>query len=268
MPASAAASTRDPAPAAFWDGLAEELALWRAAGLTATFWWRDDDAAAAHPALTRLARLSADASAPVGVAAVPRQVAASLAPALRDHPTVELLQHGYAHANHARGLGLGAWELGLQRPMETVLAELAAGRAILAGAFGPQFIPVAAAPWNRIDRRLLPGLAGLGFVGVSASGERTVRQPVPGLVEANIHFDLLAWKAGGRFRGEASALAEIVGHLRRRRLGEADRGEPTGILSHHLDLDEPAWRFLADLLAFVARHPAARWLSPREIFGA
>ena len=42
--------------------------------------------------------------------------------------------------------------------------------------------------------------------------------------------------------------------------------EPAGILSHHLSLDEAAWRFLADLLGFLARHPGASWLSADEVF--
>jgi hypothetical protein len=137
---------------------------------------------------------------------------------------------------------------------------------MMAAAFGEQFLPVVTPPWNRFDRRLMPGLSQAGFIGISAAGERPRKPVVSGFVEANIHYDLLSWKAGGRFRGEASATSEIVGHLRRRRLGAGDRGEPTGILTHHLVLDEPAWKFLAELLGFVARHPAARWLAPREIF--
>ena len=39
----------------FWDGLAEELSVWQAHGRVATFWWRDDDAAAASPSQNRVA---------------------------------------------------------------------------------------------------------------------------------------------------------------------------------------------------------------------
>jgi len=266
-----AAAATDEMAAGFWDALGEELGLWRKAGRRAAFWWRDDDAVAAGPALARLADLGAEHGAPLALAAVPAKLEASLAPALADRPHVTVLQHGYAHANHAKGLGVGAWELGLQRPAAAVIGELAIGREIMERAFAEQFMPVVAAPWNRIDRRLLPGLAGAGFAGFSAAGERPLAgaegAAPQGLVEANIQFDLLDWKGGRRFRGEASAEREIVGHLRRRRLGMADAGEPTGILTHHLVLDEASWRFLGELLGFVARHPAAAWLPAREIFG-
>src|SRR5262249_33635565 len=140
----------------FWDGLAEELSAWQASGQIATFWWRDDDAAADSPALTRLTALSTATGVPVAVAAVPKLIEPSLPPALAGHPTIWLLQHGFAHIDHANGLGEGAWELGAHRPRATVLAELEAGREIMAGLFGAQFLPVIAAPWNHIDPLLMP----------------------------------------------------------------------------------------------------------------
>jgi hypothetical protein len=87
-------------------------------------------------------------------------------------------------------------------------------------------------------------------------------------MQANCHFDLLRWKVGPVFRGEEAAARGILGHLRRRRAGLADPDEPTGILSHHLDLDGAAWDFLAALVRTVARHPAARWADPAELFAA
>jgi hypothetical protein len=260
--------------ASFWDGLAEELAAWQADGVRASFWWRDDDAVAGTPALERLAELSANVGAPIGIAAIPKLIEPSLAPALAGHPTVWLLQHGFAHIDHAKGLadpakgGKGAWELGLHRPIEIVLGELEIGREIMRAAFGAQFLPVMAAPWNHIDPALMPGLRERGYLGVSSYGERPLFPTLPGFVEVNIHFDVSNWKHGARFRGERAALEMVVGHLRRRRSGEAERGEPTGIVTHHAALDEASWKFMAELLGFVARHPAAVWLSPQEIFTA
>jgi hypothetical protein len=258
----------------FWDGLAQELVAWQAGGRRATFWWRDDDAVAATPALERLVALSATAGAPIGIAAIPKLTEPSLALAVAGHSTVWLLQHGFAHIDHAKALAdpvkgaKGAWELGLHRPIDVVLGELEAGREIMRAAFGAQFLPVVAAPWNHIDPALMPGLRERGYRGVSSYGERPLFPPLPGFVEANIHFDVSNWKQGARFRGEAAALEMIVGHLRRRRSGEAERAEPTGIVTHHAALDEASWKFMAELLGFVARHPAAVWLSPQEIFAA
>jgi hypothetical protein len=250
----------------FLEGLADELVAWQASGRVASFWWRDDDAGAGTPALARLVALSAETRVPVGLAAIPKLIESSLPPAVAGQPTVWLLQHGFAHIDHAKGLGEGAWELGPHRPPEIVLAELDAGREIMQGLFGDRFLPVIAAPWNHIDPRLMPGLLARGFVGVSSYGERPLFPPLPGFVEANIHFDPSKWKAGARFRGETAALEMILGHLRRRRSGEAEPEEPTGIVSHHAALDEASWDFLARLFRFVQRHPAASWLSPQQIF--
>lgn len=260
------ASIIDSKAGSFLDGLAEELRAWQASGRVASFWWRDDDAVAGTPALGRLVALSVETGVPVGIAAIPKLIESSLPASVAGQATVWLLQHGFAHIDHAKGLGEGAWELGPHRPLETVLGELEAGREIMQGLFGGRFLPVVAAPWNHIDPRLMPGLLARGFLGISSYGERPVFPPLPGFVEANIHFDPSKWKAGARFRGEAAALEMIVGHLRRRRSGEADLKEPTGIVSHHAALDEASWDFLAGLFSFVQSHPAAAWLSPREIF--
>src|SRR5262249_2188435 len=142
--------------------------------------------------------------------------------------TVWVMQHGFAHVDYARRRGEGAWELGLHRPIELVLAEAETGHRIMQDAFGTGFLPVMAAPWNRIDGRLMPGLRDGGFVGVSAYGERPLFPPLADFVEANIHVDPLRWRACARFRGEASALEPILGHLRRRRTGLAESSEPTG----------------------------------------
>jgi hypothetical protein len=46
----------------------------------------------------------------------------------------------------------------------------------------------------------------------------------------------------------------------------AESAEPSGILSHHLVHDAAAWDFLAELLARLAAHPAARLLAAAEVF--
>ena len=51
------------------------------------------------------------------------------------------------------------------------------------------------------------------------------------------------------------------------RAGVGDPAEPTGILTHHLDLDAPAWAFLAELFARTREHGAATWLDVDAVFG-
>jgi hypothetical protein len=248
-----------------WQDLENELGEWAAAGRTATFWWRDDDAVEPTPALDRLAVLSDEAAVPCALAVIPKLLAPKLPRALAGHPLVRVIQHGYAHQNHAPPGGRG-WELGLHRPSAVVLDELSAGRRALADAFDGAFVPALAPPWNRIDPALYPDLPGIGLCGVSTFRDRARREPAAGLVEVNTHFDLIDWREGRVFRGEAAAGRHIVGHLRRRRLGLADAEEPTGILTHHLATDEAGWRFLAEFMRFIERQKAARWADPATLF--
>ena len=85
-------------------------------------------------------------------------------------------------------------------------------------------------------------------------------------MQVNGHCDPITWKGGARFAGTDKALADLIGHLRARRTGAADPDEPTGLVTHHLALDEPAWEFVALLLRHTTAHPAARWQSARDAF--
>ena len=91
--------------------------------------------------------------------------------------------------------------------------------------------------------------------------------PVPGLVQCNTHVDLIAWRRNRAFIGVEAAIDRLVLHLESRRAGAGDPAEPTGILTHHLDLDAPAWQFLADLFARTLDHGAAKWLDVDAVFG-
>ncbi len=259
-PQSPPEPTADP-----WRVLGEELDLWAAAGRQATLWWRDDDAAEVTPALARLVALSTQASAPLALAVIPQPMRADLPACLAVAPWVTVIQHGFAHVNHARRKGEGAWELGLHRPAATVFADLAAGFQCLADAFQDRFAPLVVPPWNRIDAAITRGLPDVGLRGLSTFGPRAAVSPAPGVVQINAHCDPIKWKGGARFTGTARALDDIVGHLRDRRQGHVDAGEPTGLLTHHLDLDAAGWQFVEQLLAYAAHHRAARWLAIAEI---
>jgi hypothetical protein len=185
-------------------------------------------------------------------------------------PHVRIAQHGYAHVNHApKGQGLGAWELGLHRGAARVMAELDEGRAHLQAIFQGRFLPVIVPPWNRIDPALYAPLAEHGYRGVSAFGPRASYESGErhDLVIANAHCDPIKWKDGARFAGEAKALGDLIGHLEARRSGAVDADEPTGLLTHHIDLDEDGWAFCARLADAVEAHPAARWRDALDIFG-
>jgi len=254
-----------PSPTA-WDALARELDAWAATGRVAAFWWRDDDAADSCPALERLFALSAAAGVPLMLAVIPARATATLSAALLGLDGA-VLQHGYAHANHAPA-GSPKSELGPARPLAARLADLAAGRARLASWVGARLLPVLVPPWNRIGDDLIDALPAAGFRAFSTFRPRPAPCPRAGLLQVNTHLDLIDWAGTRRFVGEGAALAAVIDHLAAKRAARAGAApeEPTGILSHHLAMDEASWSFLDRLLGAIQAHPGARWLGAPEIF--
>ena len=256
--------SESPQRAEPWAALEHELEQWRAAGRTASFWWRDDDASRCGPALDRLVALSKEVSVPVALAVIPAPLDTSLARDLSGALQVSILQHGWAHTNHNGKHQSGACELALHRGTAAVGAEMERGRKVLDGAFGDRFLPVMVPPWNRIAPEFLPELPHWGYAGVSTFGAR--REGVPGLSVNNCHCDPISWKQGGVFAGMARTLAQLVSHLHSRRTGAADPDEASGFLTHHLNMDEPAWNFTRRVLETLARHPAVRPMDAWEVF--
>ena len=245
-----------------WSDLTNELDAWQAEGRTASLWWRDDDAAAPTPALDRLAGLAREHGVMVGLAVIPAHAEPLLAPWF-ESACAEVLQHGWAHRNHAAE-GQKKSELGDGRESEAVMGELAKGFGKLRALAGERFRPVLVPPWNRISADLFPTLPHAGFRGLSTFGPRRAAYPVPGLMQTNCHVDVVDWRRGRRFVGPERALAAVVGHLAARRRGSVDAAEPTGLLTHHAVHDESAWDFCARVFDCTRRHPAARWLEPSE----
>ena len=252
-------------PVTGWHSLAQELDAWHGVGQRATLWWRDDDACRDSEALQRLLGVARDHRVPVAVAAIPAATDATLRDAIARCAEATILQHGYAHANHAPA-GERSAELGAHRPLDARLDELARGRDMLSRAFADRFAPVLVPPWNRIAPDMFPALPSIGFAGVSSFGARTVARPVSGLVQINTHVDPIAWRRGRVFIGADAAIERFVAHLRARRTGETDASEPTGFLTHHLALDAGAWAFVAELVARALDHPAAAWIDARRAF--
>ena len=248
-----------------WRGLDIELEHWSRAGRDVTLWWRDDDAVTATPELERLldiARLPGGAPLPLCLAVIPRQADKSLAKFAASRPQLSILQHGFAHTNHAPASEKKA-ELGAHRPAAAIFAELAEGRDLLRALFPAGLLPVLVPPWNRIASAVRSGLPGIGLSYTSTYGPRARgdHQAV------NTHADIIDWHQGRGFAGTAAALALIAGHLAARREGRADPDEPTGILTHHLMHDEACWNFLTELVYRLGRQAGVRWLAGTAIFG-
>jgi hypothetical protein len=248
-----------------WDALRAELDLWHGAGEKATLWWRDDGVADWTPALYRLIQVAEAGPVPLALAVAPMNANPRLATRIKRESRVRVLQHGYALRNHA-GAGAPPSEYPPERAKSALIGEICAGWLRMSELFGRQALSVFVPPWNRMGDTLPDALAALGFKGVSTFGRRTRLRAEDGIVTVNAHVDPLTWGDSPRFAGEAAVLAAVIEHLKDRRDGRADFNEPTGILTQHLDLDEPAWAFLEGLVAATAKHPAVRWVAPEVVF--
>jgi hypothetical protein len=254
--------------AAGWPDLVDELDRWRDAERVATLWWRDDDAVAPSPWLDRLVAIAG--KVPIALAVIPAEAEPELAAWLSGSVLSALgsnlivLQHGWRHSNHSK-CGKKS-EFPTERSCEEVALDLTAGRSRLTRLFGSRALPVLAPPWNRFDDAFLPLLRDCGISAISRVKPRRARSPAPGLVEANVHVDLVAWAGDRGFIGEGAALDGLVGHLRARRLGSASGDEPTGILTHHLVQDSAIDAFLRRLIVVTGGHAAARWLDATRVF--
>jgi hypothetical protein len=239
-----------------WPELAAALDAIAEDGKAIRVWWRDDDAGRDHPKLDRLLDLALRRGLPVALAVVPAWLEAEAQARIAASPHVSVLQHGFAHRNHAPA-GAKSCELG-RREIALIEAELAQGRAMLVDAFGASFLAVLVPPWNRIDRKLVGRLTACGFCGLTTCGGRAAADAAPGVLQVNTHLDPIDWRGERLFVGEVAALERLIAVL--------DPDEPIGILSHHLAMDEPGWQFLDQLLGVLATHPGALLCSARDLF--
>ncbi len=244
-----------------WDLIDQELARWSEVGRTPALWWRDDDAAEATPELERLLGLQRATQMPLALAIVPANATTALADRLAQAPGVDLLQHGYAHTNHALAPDKKS-ELGPHRPAMLVLGDLATGWMALERLFGDRALPVLVPPWNRIAPALVPALPEIGYRGLSTFGARRRVHPVAGLQQVNTHVDLIDWRSRS-FVGEEAAFVALHAALAASRTGT---GEPVGILSHHLAMDEGAWDFLNSFWEKIAAMPGLKAMPAHDLF--
>ena len=245
-----------------WTDLKAELNAWQDQGRTVTLWWRDDDAECESRALDRLLDQSAKADVPLALCVVPARLTSGLRRRLDRQGRVSVLQHGFAHTNHAPD-GVKKAEFGPHRAEETMWAEIEEGRCVLAdlASFTPIFVP----PWNRMDDSLCAFLSRQGFEGVSLFGSRQTNATLPRRI--NSHVDVMDWRGSRVFVGEATVLDGMVGHLKARRTRQAEANEVTGLMTHHLVHDEGVWGFL-DALFERTRAWDVRWLSAAEVLAA
>lgn len=249
-----------------WSELTDELDYWRDQGEIAAFWWRDDDAATATPEIEALISLRDELDVPVAIAVIPARADGSLADAMTGAAGIWVLQHGYAHRNHA-GEDEKKIELGGGRAWQEIIDEMLQGHERIVALFGDTALPVMVPPWNRIDPEIVPRLPELGYAGLSTFAPRTRRVAADGLVTVNTHIDIIDWRGTRAFGGESTVLKAAIGHLVAKRAGSADDREPTGLLTHHLVHDPGCWAFIRRFVNEISTHPAACWISAHNAFG-
>jgi hypothetical protein len=85
------------------------------------------------------------------------------------------------------------------------------------------------------------------------------------LLQCNTHVDLIAWRRDRTFIGTDAAIDRVLAHLRARREKSADSDEPTGVLAHHLEMQEASWQFVIELVRRT-RDAGAAWLDVHAAF--
>jgi len=248
-----------------WENLDAELSRWALMGRQADFWLRDDDATIQTPALDRLLSLVNVARVPLALAVIPASTTTDLARYLGALETVSVIQHGYAHINHESKGGKKS-EFPETRSLDAVIRDLVRGRSVIVDLFGNQSLPVLAPPWNRISSQAVQSLFNCGISGLSGFKPRTSGFAATGVKQINTHIDLISWRDGKVGKAGHKIAAEIASHLAARRTGEVDRNEATGILSHHLAMDETAWNTLAEILNILSTDGRVRWKRANLLF--
>ncbi len=237
-----------------WSEFLAELDTWAASGRRAEFWWRDDDATKPGPALDRLIAITG--ANPLALAVIPASATAELASVTRDYPNIDVVQHGFAHTNHAP-IGEKKAEFGAHRPIQVMRNEILEGRKRLTELFGATFTAVFVPPWNRIASSVAAALEACEFSRLSTFGS-TDPNAIP--KQINCHIDIVNWRGGRGFLGVEPVLDAFTALLSGIRTGALPVELPVGLLTHHRDHDDAGWLFLEELAPVLADHPGVNWL--------
>ncbi len=234
-----------------WDPLRAKLDQWQNDGRALRLWLRDDDAVEPTPQLDRLLNLVTNHAVPIALAVIPGKTGKPLADRLSNTERIEVSVHGWTHTNHAPA-DQKKMELGLHRPIETVLGELATGFATLQALHGSRFVPLLVPPWNRVATEVMAGAVAIGFEACSIYGPE---KPAP-LPQINTHVDIMNWRGGGGGHTPERLVPALIAALE----DSLEHGRAVGVLTHHLVHDDVAWNGLEQLMRLTASHPAVRWL--------
>jgi len=146
---------------------------------------------------------------------------------MQDHPGVTVLQHGYSPTTHAP-TGEKKSEFGSHRPLQTMLAEIVAGRERLTGLFGDCFCPVFVPPWNRIAESVAAELGACGLSGLSVFG---LANPGTAPRQIKSHIDIVHCHGGRGLRDTPAVPETFTAPLLAIRLGVGGRGSAISLPS-------------------------------------
>lgn len=184
---------------------------------------------------------------PVTCAVVPKLLTPKLAYILRrlrdqSAGSLEFIQHGYSHANHAPP-GELKYEFGPSRSRHQQHLDVRRGQRILRRCLGEPGLPIFSPPHDRLDQTTLAVLVEQGFR-ACAGGPRTFRElsPPAGMLTLPWHVDA-SRRVGGirRARSGASILTTMESH----------RASTLGLVLHaadfkrYLDFAKLLYRLLA-----------------------
>jgi peptidoglycan/xylan/chitin deacetylase (PgdA/CDA1 family) len=232
-----------------WDALQRELDLWSAKRRKLVFWWRDDDAQTATPALDRLLDTAARFDMPLALAVIPVGADPALEVRLARAGRVRVFQHGWDHVNRADPARPA--ELSETRDADEVQEQLAEGRRRLQSLFGPRFLPILVPPFNQLSRHLDSAVERAGYRFISSQGD-FAGLPLP---SRNTHLDVIDWQR--KAAADPGAIVRMaLATLKLRRYGLVPASSPVGMVTHHLAHDGPVWDLVENLLRRLRQHPA------------
>ena len=223
------------------------------------YWWRDDDTGDDLDSLQRLLELRHEVSIPLVVSVVPLWASADCCSLLERTADTFVAQHGYDHSDHATQ-GEKSVELGGSVAPECVLDRVRQGQQSLKAHQWTSLLALLVPPWNRLSEEVIENLPDLGFKSLStfAKDRRGWRY---GLEHINCHIDPIVWREGKRQMTADELIDVTIRQL------EVNSDKPTGLLSHHLEMDDRAYELLAGYLKILSRHPNIECRDPSLIFG-
>lgn len=228
------------------------------------FWWRDDDTGNRGQELQQLLELRSSAAMPLVISAVPAWLDGNCRSLLAAEPGIFVAQHGFDHSDHSAA-GEKSIELGGTKASQRVIERIRRGLECLNTGDIPNLLALMVPPWNRLSEPVLAALPALGFRSISTFA-KDQRGIAFGLDHINCHIDPIFWRHGKRHMSETELALKTVEQLQLAG-NDSNSNRPTGLLTHHLDMDHSAFSMMHDYLSIIAAHPNIDCHSPIDLFG-